>query len=54
MSEPAMNDRAPVARTPLRRLAVWAAAAVVLLAVFAAYLHPDMAMQVAQQLWSCF
>jgi hypothetical protein len=32
----------------------WAAAAVVLLLVFAAYLRPDLAVTLANQLWACF
>ena len=38
----------------LRRVLVWAASAGVLLLVFAAYLRPDVAMTLANQLWSCF
>ena len=38
----------------LRRLLIWTAAAVVLVAVFAAYLRPDMAVTLANQLWNCF
>jgi len=38
----------------LRRALAWSAAAVVLLAVFAAYLRPDLAMTLANQLWACF
>jgi hypothetical protein len=38
----------------LRRLVGYAAAATVLGAVFLAYLKPDMAFTLAQQLWSCF
>jgi hypothetical protein len=37
-----------------RQLAVGFAAAAVLLTVFLSYLQPEMAMQLAQQLWSCF
>lgn len=37
-----------------RRVLAWALAAIVLLAVFLAYLQPAMALQLAQQLWSCF
>jgi hypothetical protein len=36
------------------RLAAWTAAAVVLLLVFAAYLRPDVAVTLANQLWNCF
>lgn len=36
------------------RLAAWTLTLVVLAVVFAAYLDPSMAMQLAQQLWSCF
>ncbi len=38
----------------LRRGAAWAAAAVALLLVFAAYLRPDLVMTLANQLWACF
>ena len=40
----------------MRKQRAWAfgAAAVVLLLVFASYLRPDMAMQLANQLWNCF
>jgi hypothetical protein len=37
-----------------RRVFAWAAAALVLAAVFAAYLRPDLAMTLANQLWACF
>jgi hypothetical protein len=36
------------------RLAAWTAATVVLLLVFAAYLRPDVAVTLANQLWNCF
>jgi hypothetical protein len=36
------------------RVAAWIAAGAVLGAVFMAYLKPDMAFQLANQLWSCF
>ncbi len=38
----------------LRRALVWAGAIGVLLLVFAAYLRPEVAMTLANQLWSCF
>ena len=38
----------------LRRMLIWTAAVVVLVAVFAAYLLPDMAVTLANQLWNCF
>ncbi len=38
----------------LRRSLAWAAASLVLLLVFAAYLKPDLAMTLANQLWACF
>ena len=38
----------------LRRSLGWAAAALVLALVFAAYLRPDLAMTLANQLWACF
>ena len=37
-----------------RRLLAWLAATLLLLAVFAAYLRPDMAVTLANQLWNCF
>jgi hypothetical protein len=37
-----------------RTLIAWAAAAAVLLLVFMAYLRPDLAFTLANQLWSCF
>lgn len=40
---------------PLRRAVfAWAGAALVLAAVFAAYLRPDLALTLANQLWACF
>jgi uncharacterized MnhB-related membrane protein len=38
----------------LRRVIGWSAATIVLVLVFAAYLRPDVAMTLANQLWSCF
>ncbi len=38
----------------LRHVLAWSAATAVLLAVFAAYLRPDMALTLANQLWACF
>jgi hypothetical protein len=38
----------------LRRGAGWAVVAGVLLLVFAAYLRPDVAFTLANQLWNCF
>lgn len=38
----------------LRRGVAWAAAGAVLLLVFAAYLKPELAMTLANQLWACF
>ena len=43
--------------TPLPRagrIALWAGALVVLLAVFLLYLQPDLAVSLANQFWSCF
>lgn len=37
-----------------RRVMAWAAAAALLLLVFAAYLKPELAMTLANQLWACF
>jgi hypothetical protein len=37
-----------------RTVIAWTAAAVVLMLVFAAYLRPDLAMTLANQLWNCF
>ncbi len=36
------------------RLVAYGAAVLVLLAVFTAYLKPDMALTLANQLWACF
>jgi hypothetical protein len=36
------------------RLALWSAVALVLAAEFMAYLRPDLAVDLANQLWSCF
>jgi len=38
----------------LRRTLVWAVVGVVLIAVFAAYLQPGLALTLATQLWNCF
>lgn len=37
-----------------RRVLAWIGAALVLAAVFAAYLRPDLAVTLANQLWACF
>jgi len=37
-----------------RRVAAWTAAVVILLLVFAAYLRPDLAVTLANQIWNCF
>jgi type II secretory pathway component PulM len=37
-----------------QRALLWAVAAVVLAAVFAAYLSPHMAVDLATRVWSCF
>lgn len=37
-----------------QRLALWGVVTMVLLAVFAAYLRPDLAFTLANQLWNCF
>lgn len=36
------------------RVLAWTGAAVVLLLVFAAYLRPDVAVTLANQIWNCF
>lgn len=36
------------------RVAAWAVSVAVLLAVFTAYLRPDLAFTLANQLWNCF
>ena len=38
----------------IRRLAAYAAALAVVLAVFALYLRPEFVVMMADQLWSCF
>jgi len=40
--------------SPARRTFAWIAAAALLAAVFAAYLRPDLAWTLANQLWNCF
>ncbi|GAP37548.1 hypothetical protein [Piscinibacter sakaiensis] len=48
-------ETAPTRRTRrLRRALVAAAVAAVLGGVFAAYLSPELRVQLAQQLWACF
>ena len=37
-----------------RRAVTWAVLGAVLLLVFAAYLQPDVAVTLANQLWNCF
>ena len=37
-----------------RRVATWGAVSAALLAVFAAYLAPEMALTLAMQVWNCF
>ena len=37
-----------------RRVAAWGTVALALVLVFAAYLRPDVAMTLANQLWNCF
>lgn len=37
-----------------RAALAWLAAALALLLVFAAYLRPDLALTLANQLWNCF
>jgi hypothetical protein len=39
---------------PVRRVALWAGALAVLLAVFLLYLQPDLMLTLANQLWNCF
>lgn len=36
------------------RIAVWAVVTLVLAAVFMSYLRPDIALDLANQLWDCF
>lgn len=36
------------------RVAAWIAAVVVLALVFAAYMRPDLAVTLANQVWNCF
>ncbi len=38
----------------MRRVLAWTGASALLLAVFAAYLRPDIAFTLANQLWNCF
>jgi len=45
----------PALSTPRwQRALLWAAVAVMLAAVFAAYLNPHMAVDLATRVWSCF
>ncbi len=37
-----------------RRLLVWTGLSLALLLVFASYLHPDLALTLANELWNCF
>ncbi len=37
-----------------KRMLVWAAAAAALTAVFMAYLQPDLVVDLANRVWSCF
>jgi hypothetical protein len=37
-----------------RKLAIWMVVAVALALVFAAYLRPDLALALANQIWNCF
>lgn len=37
-----------------RRVTAWAVAAVVLAAVFASYLNPHLALDIANRIWACF
>lgn len=41
-------------RLAMRRAAIWTAVGFALAAVFAAYLNPDLAVSVANQVWNCF
>ena len=41
-------------RPPMQRLALWAAALVVLAAVFTAYLNPHTVVDLANRVWACF
>lgn len=41
-------------KRPLVRVAAWAAAAAALAAVFAAYLSPHFAVDLATRFWACF
>jgi hypothetical protein len=38
----------------VRRIGLWALALSTLAAIFLAYLKPDVALMLAQQLWNCF
>ena len=48
----ALGDDRPAGTA--RRVAAWAAAVVVLAAVFASYLNPHMALDIANLVWACF
>ncbi len=38
----------------VKRMVVWTAAALALLAVFMSYLQPDLMVDLANRVWSCF
>ena len=40
--------------SPWRKAASWAAAAITLAAVFASYLNPHLALDIANRIWACF
>ena len=51
-----MPGRQPPRREtiPMKRTVAWLVAAAALLAVFGAYLRPDLVFTLANQLWNCF
>lgn len=51
--KPGLKAQRATHRAP-RRVVAWAVLGAVLLLVFAAYLQPDVAVTLANQLWNCF
>lgn len=54
MAGPQAMRRPPRPVKPAYRAAAWIAAAAALAAVFAAYLQPQLAFELATRAWACF
>ena len=50
----APNERMPSAAAPWRRVLAWGAALLALGLTFMAYLQPELVVDLANRLWSCF